>query len=60
MPKEIAKHSKSKAAAKPVAKKAMPAKKPAPVKTATKKAVPAKMPVKATSVKPFTTTIFIY
>ena len=42
MPKEIAKHSKSKAAAKPVAKKPAP-KKPAPAK----KAAPAKAPAKA-------------
>ena len=42
MPKEIAKHSKSKAAAKPVAKKPAP-KKPTPAK----KAAPAKAPAKA-------------
>jgi RNA polymerase primary sigma factor len=43
MPKEIAKHSKSKAAAKPVAKKPAPAKK----SVAAKKPAPAKAPKKA-------------
>ena len=56
MPKEIAKHSKSRAAAKPVAKKPAPAKKPvtakkpAPAKTPTK--APAKAPIKAPTKAP--------
>ncbi len=56
MPKEIAKHSKSRAAAKPVAKKPAPAKKPvtakkpAPAKTPTK--APAKAPIKAPAKAP--------
>ncbi|TND03059.1 MAG: RNA polymerase primary sigma factor [Rhodocyclaceae bacterium] len=58
MPKEIAKQSKSKAAAKPAAKKAAPkkaapAKKPVPVKAAAKpvakKPAPAKVPAKAST-----------